>query len=165
MNQQYVDTVKFPAPLYFPPEDLSILTPIQAAMFYRFGRRVLVFKDIQWRYPTKPLDEAREHLEDSAFIPRGRKEERAAIYFAMDQHTPTFEKLVTESLRFIGANLKELRDLGNGQYLVGYLFEGTRDSVTINDKLTTLDSGICLNGKDQNYDVGSVILVKHRRYN
>ncbi|KKL97716.1 hypothetical protein LCGC14_1831570, partial [marine sediment metagenome] len=48
--------------------------------------------------------------------------------------------------------------------LVGYMFEGKRDSVTINDKLTTLDSGICLSGMDKNYDVGSVILVKHRRH-
>ncbi len=164
LNQQYADIVKFPAPLYFPEEALGLLQAIEVGVFYRFGRRVLVYKDIQWRYPTKPLDEARENLEDPGFIPRGRKEERAAIRFAMDQHTPKFEKLVAESLRFIGANLQELRDLGDGQHLVGYLFEGKRDSVTINDRLTTLDSGICLSGQDQDYDVGSVILVKHRRY-
>ena len=164
LNQQYVDAVKFPAPLYFGPEDLSVLQAIEVGVFHRFGRRVLVYKDIQWRYPTKPLDEAQENLEDPKFIPRGRREERDAIRFAMDQHTPTFEKLVGESLRFIGAILKELRDLGNGQHLVGYMFEGKRDSVTINDKLTTLDSGICLSGADRDYDVGSVILVKHRRH-
>ncbi|GAG92035.1 unnamed protein product, partial [marine sediment metagenome] len=94
----------------------------------------------------------------------GRKEEREAILFAMDQHTPNFEKLVGESLRFIGASLQGLSDLGNGQHRVEYMFEGKRGSVTINDQLTTLDSGICLEGRDRDYDVGSVILVKHRRY-
>ncbi len=164
LNQQYVDAVKFPTPLYFAPEDLSILQAIEVGVFHRFGRRVLVFKDIQWRYPTKPLDEARENLEDPDFVPRGRREERDAILFAMDAQTPTFEKLVAESLRFIGASLQALMDLGNGQHRVDYQFEKTLGSVTINDKLTTLDSGICLSGADRDYDVGSVILVKHRRH-
>lgn len=164
MNQQYVDVVKFPAPLYFPDENLSLLQALEAGVFHRFGRRVLVYKDIQWRYPTKPLDEARDHLDDPEYVPRGRREERAAIRFALDQITPAFEKLVAESLRFVGASLQGLKDLGNGQHRVEYEFEERVDSVVINDQLTTLDSGICLEGMDRNYDVGSVILVKHRRH-
>jgi len=163
-NQRYVDAVKFPAPLYFSEDDLGLLQAIEVGVFHRFGRRVLVYKGIQWRYPTKPLDEARDHLEDAEYVPRGRKEERAAIRFAMDQHTPAFERLVAESLHFIGASLRSLKDLGNGQHRVEYEFDDHVDSVIINDQLTTLDSGICLEGRDRDYDVGSVILVKHRRH-
>lgn len=162
-NQKHVDAVKFPAPLYFPDENLGLLQAIEVGVFHRFGRMVLVYKDIQWRYPTKPLDEARELMEDPEYVPRGRREERAAIRFALDQQTPAFEKLVAESLRFIGANLQGLKDLGNGQHRVEYQFEEKVDSVVINDQLTTLDAGICLSGMDRDYDVGSVILVKHRR--
>jgi len=162
-NQKHVDAVKFPAPLYFPDENLGLLQAIEVGVFHRFGRMVLVYKDIQWRYPTKPLDEARELMEDPEYVPRGRREERAAIRFALDQQTPAFEKLVAESLRFIGANLQGLKDLGNGQHRVEYQFEEKVDSVVINDQLTTLDAGICLSGMDRDYDLGSVVLVKHHR--
>jgi len=103
-------------------------------------------------------------MEDPEYVPRGRREEREAIRFAMDQITPAFEKLVAESLRFIGANLQGIKDLGNGQHRVEYQFERNTGSVVINDQLTTLDAGICLSGMDREYDIGSVILVKHRRH-
>lgn len=163
LNQPVANKMGFPAPLYFQTEKISLLQPVKAWAVRRWRRRVLVFKGVNYRYPTENLEKMRSNLEQPFAKPLGTPEEWRAYTFAADRFTPRLERLVREALRFVGALFVGLQDLGHGQYRVSYSFAGQEDQVTINDRLTCLSSGICLEGHDSDFDLGSVVLVKHRR--
>lgn len=163
LNQPMASQMGFPAPLYFQTEKISLLQPIKAWAVRRWRRRVLVFKEVNYRYPTENLDRMRDRVEQPFSNPFGTPEEWRAYTFAVDRFTPRLERLVREALRFVGAEFVGLQDIGHGQYRVSYSFAGQEDHVKINDRLICLSSGICLNGHDSDFDLGSVVLVKHRR--
>jgi hypothetical protein len=167
--------LNFPVPLFLPSEELSILQPIQAWVVRKYGRRVLVFKDLHLRYPAMRLDTLRplvESIEDVAVM-AGRhshkptREEMEAFLFAKKSTRPPIERLIGESLSFVGAVLVGYKDMGNGQYQVNYEYKGDPDSITVNQKLTVVDAGICLTDRygehyagHVDYDLGSMVLVK-----
>jgi len=175
-------TLHFPAPLLLHPQELSILQPIEAWIAYAYGRRVLVFRELNLRYPIERLDNARLLLTGSALELYGTShilrsstagltsEERMAFDFAVKSTKPPIERLITESLNFVGAILLSYTDVGNGQYEVNYEYKGEQDRVIVNQKMTVVNAGICLvdrHGRHYaghvDYDLGSIVLVKYRR--
>lgn len=165
LNQPGAEKVRWPAPLYFPEEELSLLQPIKAWVLHKMSRKILVYKEPNLRYPMDTLDFLRNTIEPPLTVQqkKGSPEEWTAYKFVVDKHTPKLERLVKEALRFVHAGFVKLEDRGHGQHTVTYTYGGETSNVVINDRLTTLDSGICLNGGDRDFDLGSVIIVKHKR--
>lgn len=190
LNQIKDKRLHFPAPLLLPTEELSILQPVQAWVMSGYGRKLLVFKDLHLRYPSERLDKIRMTLIDQP-LPRmlnrvestvdkqmdavlaaaknPTPEELAAYQFAVESTKPPVERLINESLRFVGAKLVSYQDLGSGQYKVNYEYKGTQDNVTVNQKMTVVDAGICLTDRQGrhymghvDFDLGSIVLVKQQ---
>jgi hypothetical protein len=163
--QKYVKT-KTPLPLLFTPETVSLFDPLLARV-YKHRRTVLIYEDVNERYPTEQVEKLRQGLEtwrkmgvcNVTGIPR---ELHNALKLAVESEAPPLERLVKHCLRLAEAQFRSLTDLGNGQYRVNYVYRGHSDSVVIDDNLTVLESGICLSGRNHDFDLSSVILVKAR---
>lgn len=180
LNKNQIDKhkkLRFPAPLFFTPEELSIFQAVQAWVVRAYGRQVLIFKDFHLRYPTLRLDALRGVIDTTdpvVFIPGGRvtkptREEMEAFEFAKKSTKPAIERLIEESLHFVEAKLIKYADQGNGQYRVDYEYKGEQDWLVVNQRLTVVEAGFCLTNKQGehyaghvNYDLGSMVLVKHR---
>lgn len=163
MNQyrKYVK-VKASLPLFFTPENISRFDPLLARV-YKHRRTVLLYEDINERYPTEQIEKLREavktRVKQNLHLP---KELQTAFELAVESDKPPLERLVRHSLKLVNAQFTSLTDLGNGQYQVKYTYKGKSDSVVINDNLTVLNAGICLEGHDRDFDLSSIVLVKER---
>lgn len=170
-DNQWEKHVKFnvPIPLLFPSEDLSVFDFVKARIFK--GRRTfLLYEDI---YPLATPDKMRTKLAEvtrttdidsfSSALTYPR-EVRRAFRIVADQYIPPLERLVKEALRIVNAKFIALKDEGRGIYRIHYEYKSRQDSVTVNESLICLDSGICLSGRDTDFGLSSVILVKSRRY-
>jgi len=71
---------------------------------------------------------------------------------------------VSHALGFAGAKLQGIVDTGSGRYRVSYVFRESVESVTVDDTLRVLDAGICLSGRERDFDLSSIVWVKHRRW-
>lgn len=159
---------KAPLPLFFAPENISIFDPILARV-YKHRRTLLIYEDINERYPTEEIQKLRHGLETwrecgvaDLHLPR---ELHTAFKLAVESEVPPLERLVKYSLRLAEAQFQSLTDLGSGQHRVGYSYKGHSDSVVIDDNLTVIDAGICLNGHDRDFDLSSIVFVKARGVN
>jgi len=165
--EKYVK-VKCPLPLLFAPENLSVFDPIYARV-YKHRRILLLYEDLNPRYPIETIERLRSVFENAIKTKKVEmkgfpKELKKALMIAVEAYETPLEKLVKESLKIVGAKLVNLKDLGRGQYLVEYEYEGREDSVVVDDSLFVLDAGICLSGREHDFDLSSIVLVKHRYY-
>jgi len=133
---------------------------------------MLLYEDYNDSYPYEHIDTLRDtlsHVKKYGDIERiystlKLPKELKDVFKVLAEHTvPPLERLVKESLSIVGASLVSLYDEGHGRYKVEYEYHGIRDSVIINDQLFTLDAGICLSGRDTDFDLSSIVLVKSRR--
>jgi len=161
-----------PLPLFFAPENISIFDPLLVRV-YKHRRTLLIFEDYHDRYPREKTDYLRQMLDKwikssvkvesyDAGFPR---ELFNAFQIAKETQVPPLERLVKYSLKLAEAKFQSLIDLGNGQHRVDYSYKGHSDSVVIDENLTVLDSGICLSGRDRDFDLSSVVLVKYKGRN
>jgi len=166
--QKYVKA-KAPLPLFFAPENISIFDPLLVRV-YKHRRTLLIFEDYHDRYPREKTDHLRQMLEKwmkssvkvESYDVGFPRELFNAFQIAKDLHVPPLERLVKYSLKLAEARFQSLTDLGNGQHRVDYRYKGHDDSVVIDENLTVLDAGICLDGRDRDFDLSSIVLVKHR---
>jgi hypothetical protein len=164
--------VKVPLPLMFAPETISIFDPVVARV-YRQRRVWLLYEDLNERYPVKDVERARSLFEQG--MKTGLKsmtvamsglqtELAAALGFALETAERPIESICKYALKLAGATLKEVTELGNGRDRVNYSFKEYEDSVVINDTLTVLNSGICLDGHDQDFDLTAIVFVKDKKH-
>lgn len=162
-----------PLPLLFSPS-LSVLEPVVARV-YRGKRTYLFFENYHRKYDYGIVEEARSVLEeiksknirdtssvlDKLSVPRELKK---ALKLIADSMVPPLEKLVRYSLRLVGAELVSLKDWGKDLYKVEYRYKDRLDNVLIDSSLFVRDSGICLSGRDRDFDLASIVIVKHQFY-
>lgn len=159
-----------PTPLLFAPEDLSVFDYISARI-HKLQRPYLLYEGAGLSFPEQ--DDLRNKLKQvtrttdldrlSSELPY-RREVKRVFRLVAEQYIPPLERVIKEALRIVNAKFVDLVDRGRGRYEVAYEYKGRRNSVTVNEDLVCLDAGICLSGRDTDFDLSSVVLVKARRY-
>jgi len=159
-----------PIPLLFAPEDLSVFDYMSARIL-KLKRPYLLYESAGLSFPEQ--DDLRNKLKEvtratdldhlSSELPY-RREIKRVFRLVAEQYIPPLERVVKEALRIVNAQFIELTDMGRGRYEVRYVYQSKPDSVIINEDLVCLSAGICLSGKDTDFDLSSVILVKARRW-
>ena len=158
--------VKAPLPLLFEPSNLSGFDPTLVRV-YKQRRIWLLYEDINERFPIEQIEQLRHAFQTweecgvaELHLP---KELCDAFEVAKATAEHPIERIVKYALKLADAKLEKLEDLGNGQFRVNYAYKDRSDSVVIDDKLTVLSSGICLSGRDRDFDLTSIVFVKDKR--
>jgi hypothetical protein len=159
---------KIPLPLTFAPETVSMFDPVLARV-YKQRRTWLLYEDLNERFPTQQIERLRELF--AYYVGHGWEkppeklsaEQLNVLELALKSWKRPIETMSEYALKLSGAKLLKVEDLGSGQYRVNYQYKGYFDSVIINDTLTVLNSGICLDGNDQNFDLSSIVFVKDKK--
>lgn len=72
---------------------------------------------------------------------------------------------ITDALKHSGANLGSWRDAGAGRATVSFSLDGQNFNVIVNKAdLSVQSSGICLSGKDSDFDLSSLVSVFREKY-
>ena len=162
--------VKAPLPLLFEPDNLSLFDPILVRV-YKQRRIWLLYEDLNERYPLEQIQLMRKAMDD--FLMLGKFDDirslpmelRSALELAIQSTEQPIVSMTKYALKLAGAEFKKLTDLGSGQFRVAYHYKDYDDEVVIDDKLTVISSGICLSGRDKDYDLTGIIFVKDRAPN
>lgn len=169
-RNQYEKSVKAkaPLPLLFETQSISMFDPIIARV-YKQRRTWLLYEDMNERFPLEQIELMRKAMED--FLKLGKFDDirrlptelRDILELAIQTTERPIETMVKYALKLASAQLVKLEELGSGQYRVTYHYKDYDDSVTIDDKLTVISSGICLSGRDREQDLTSVVFVKDKK--
>lgn len=158
--------VKVPLPLLFEPSNLSGFDPILVRV-YKQRRIWLLYEDVNERFPIEQIEQLRHafrNWEECGVAELHLPKELCDAFEVMKTTAEDpIERMVKYALKLADAKLEKLEDLGNGQFRVDYIYKDHNDSVVIDDKLTVLSSGICLSGRDKDFDLTSIVFVKYKR--
>lgn len=173
-RNQYKPHVKAnaPLPLLFAPK-LSIFDPVLARV-YKHRRTWLLYEDVNERFPSEQIAQLRIALD--SWGKRGMyavagvaahlclsPEFHDALEVAKATTELPIERMAKYALHLANASFESLKPVGNGQFQVTYRYDEKPDTVLIDDALTVIDSGICLEGRDSDFDLTSIVFVKHKR--
>ena len=111
--------------------------------------------------------DARIALSDMKSVPTDLTPEQAIVYSILlekerESRVTKEERAMRSDLSHLGASLTSFESYGSG-YIVCYQDGGTQHEVRVRSDFTVTSAGICLSGRDEDFDLASIVAVMRGR--